>query len=34
VATQAHRVDESVALAELLVAARSYALCALRLLGH
>ena len=34
VANQAHRADESVALAELLVAARSYALCALRLLGR
>ncbi|MGH8861790.1 MAG: M20 family metallopeptidase [Jatrophihabitantaceae bacterium] len=33
VATQAHRADESVALADLLVAARAYALCALRALG-
>jgi acetylornithine deacetylase len=32
VATQAHRPDESVALEDLLVAARSYALCAMRLL--
>lgn len=33
VATQAHRADESVAVAELLVAARAYALLALRMLG-
>lgn len=33
VASQAHRADESVPLSELLVAARTYALCALRLLG-
>jgi acetylornithine deacetylase len=32
VANQAHRADESVALEELLVAARAYVLCALRLL--
>jgi acetylornithine deacetylase/succinyl-diaminopimelate desuccinylase-like protein len=32
--TQAHRADESVALSELLVAARAYALTALRLLGR
>lgn len=31
--TQAHRPDESVALDDLVVAARTYALCALRLLG-
>lgn len=31
--TQAHRPDESVALDELVVAARAYALCAMRLLG-
>jgi acetylornithine deacetylase len=30
---QAHRADESVAVADLLVAARCYALAALRLLG-
>jgi acetylornithine deacetylase/succinyl-diaminopimelate desuccinylase family protein len=34
VATQAHRPDESVALEDLLVAARAYALSALRLLGE
>jgi acetylornithine deacetylase/succinyl-diaminopimelate desuccinylase-like protein len=33
VATQAHRPDESVAIEELVVAARAYALSALRLLG-
>jgi acetylornithine deacetylase len=33
VATQAHRPDESVAVEELIVAARAYALTALRLLG-
>jgi len=33
VADQAHRVDESVPLEDLLIAARTYALCALRLLG-
>ncbi|HEY0691588.1 MAG TPA: hypothetical protein VGD71_21420 [Kribbella sp.] len=33
VADEAHRVNESVALDDLLVAAGSYALCALRLLG-
>ncbi|MEJ7690454.1 MAG: M20/M25/M40 family metallo-hydrolase [Nocardioidaceae bacterium] len=33
VATQAHRADESVAVDELLVAARAYALLALRMLG-
>jgi acetylornithine deacetylase len=33
VATQAHRPDESVAIEELVVAARAYALTALRLLG-
>ncbi|MGZ0146779.1 M20 family metallopeptidase [Kribbella sp. WER1] len=33
VTTQAHRADESVAVAELVVAARAYALIALRLLG-
>ena len=33
VAHQAHRADESVALRDLHVAARTYALCALRLLG-
>jgi acetylornithine deacetylase len=33
VTTQAHRPDESVAVAELLIAARTYALTALRLLG-
>jgi acetylornithine deacetylase/succinyl-diaminopimelate desuccinylase-like protein len=32
--TQAHRADESVAISELLVAARAYALTALRLLGR
>lgn len=31
--TQAHRADESVAISELLVAARAYALAAMRLLG-
>jgi acetylornithine deacetylase len=31
--TQAHRSDESVAIEELLVAARAYALTALRMLG-
>lgn len=34
VATQAHRPDESVGVAELLVAARAYALLALRLVGR
>jgi len=34
VAEQAHRANESVALEELLVAARTYALCALRLVGR
>ncbi|MBA3308446.1 MAG: M20 family metallopeptidase [Nocardioidaceae bacterium] len=34
VATQAHRADESVALDELLVAARAYALAAMRVLGE
>ena len=34
VARQAHRADESVALAELVVAARTYVLCAVRLLGR
>ena len=33
VTTQAHRPDESVAIEELVVAARAYALTALRLLG-
>jgi acetylornithine deacetylase len=33
VAEQAHQADESVGLDELLVAARTYALCAMRLLG-
>ena len=33
VTTQAHRADESVAIEELLIAARAYALTALRLLG-
>jgi acetylornithine deacetylase/succinyl-diaminopimelate desuccinylase family protein len=33
VTTQAHRADESVAIAELITAARTYALTALRLLG-
>jgi acetylornithine deacetylase/succinyl-diaminopimelate desuccinylase-like protein len=33
VATQAHRADESVAVDELVIAARAYALTALRLLG-
>ena len=33
VSTQAHRPDESVAIEELVVAARAYALTALRLLG-
>jgi acetylornithine deacetylase/succinyl-diaminopimelate desuccinylase-like protein len=33
VTTQAHRADESVAIAELVIAARAYALIALRLLG-
>jgi acetylornithine deacetylase len=33
VTTQAHRADESVAIDELLIAARAYALTALRLLG-
>jgi acetylornithine deacetylase len=33
VAEQAHRPDESVAIDELIVAARAYALTALRLLG-
>jgi acetylornithine deacetylase len=33
VATQAHRPDESVAIEELMIAARAYALSALRLLG-
>jgi acetylornithine deacetylase/succinyl-diaminopimelate desuccinylase-like protein len=31
--TQAHRADESVAIEELVIAARAYALTALRLLG-
>jgi acetylornithine deacetylase len=31
--SQAHRADESVAIQELLVAARAYALTTLRLLG-
>jgi acetylornithine deacetylase len=31
--SQAHRADESVAISELLVAARAYALTALRMLG-
>jgi acetylornithine deacetylase/succinyl-diaminopimelate desuccinylase family protein len=34
VANQAHRPDESVPLQDLVVAARTYALCALRLLGR
>ncbi|MFP5346132.1 MAG: M20 family metallopeptidase [Actinomycetes bacterium] len=34
VQTQAHRPDESVALDHLVVAARTYALCAIRMLGH
>jgi acetylornithine deacetylase len=34
VATQAHRADESVGLADLHLAARTYALCSLRLLTN
>ena len=34
VVEQAHRPDESVALAEVVTAARAYALCAIRMLGH
>jgi acetylornithine deacetylase/succinyl-diaminopimelate desuccinylase-like protein len=34
VAGQAHKPDESVELAEVVTAARAYALCAVRMLGH
>ena len=34
VVEQAHRPDESVAIADVVTAARAYALCAIRMLGH
>lgn len=34
VVEQAHRPDESVAIAEVVTSARAYALCAIRMLGH